>query len=336
VVENTTTVVNNIKFYESVFWPKFAAHMQVYHNLDDIPQFSGLVLTQGTFDGVHLGHIKVLENVVQEAQQSELESMLLTFFPHPRLVLYPNDNPLRMLSSLDEKIRQVEACGIDHMLILPFTSAVASLSPLDFVRGVLVNKLNVSTMIVGYDHRFGKNREGSFADLMQYGEMLDFRVKEIPAGEIDHIAVSSTRIRKALLSGDHAQANQLLGRPYTLSGKVVHGRKLGRTLGFPTANMEIEDPYKLIPATGVYAVRAHLPSGIYGGAMNVGFNPSIPGKGFSIEAHLFGFSEEIYEIAIRFEMIAYLRQEYSFDNLEALTKQIAQDCEDAKMALAAV
>jgi riboflavin kinase/FMN adenylyltransferase len=310
--------------------------MRVYHNLEEIPRFNGLVLTQGTFDGVHLGHVKVLENVVNKARTSGMESMLLTFFPHPRLVLYPNDNDLRMLSSLDEKINQVENCGIDHMLILPFTSEVASLSPLDFVRGVLVDKLNVSTIIVGYDHRFGKNREGSFADLVQYGEMLNFRVKEIPAGEIDHIAVSSTRIRKALLSGDLSQANQLLGHAYTLSGKVVHGRKLGRTLGFPTANIEIEDSHKLIPATGVYAVRAHLPSGVYGGAMNIGFNPTIPGKGFSIEAHLFGFSEDIYEIAIRFEVVSYLRKEYSFDNLEDLKLQIAQDCEDAKKALASV
>jgi riboflavin kinase/FMN adenylyltransferase len=310
--------------------------MRVYHNLEEIPRFNGLVLTQGTFDGVHLGHVKVLENVVNKARTSGMESMLLTFFPHPRLVLYPNDNDLRMLSSLDEKINQVENCGIDHMLILPFTSEVASLSPLDFVRGVLVDKLNVSTIIVGYDHRFGKNREGSFADLVQYGEMLNFRVKEIPAGEIDHIAVSSTRIRKALLSGDLSQANQLLGHAYTLSGKVVHGRKLGRTLGFPTANIEIEDSHKLIPATGVYAVRAHLPSGVYGGAMNIGFNPTIPGKGFSIEAHLFGFSEDIYEIAIRFEVVSYLRKEYTFDNLEDLKLQIAQDCEDAKKALASV
>ncbi len=319
-----------------MFWPKFASNMRVYHNLEEIPRFNGLVLTQGTFDGVHLGHVKVLENVVNEARTSGMESMLLTFFPHPRLVLYPNDNDLRMLSSLDEKINQVENCGIDHMLILPFTSEVASLSPLDFVRGVLVDKLNVSTIIVGYDHRFGKNREGSFADLVQYGEMLNFRVKEIPAGEIDHIAVSSTRIRKALLSGDLSQANQLLGHAYTLSGKVVHGRKLGRTLGFPTANIEIEDSHKLIPATGVYAVRAHLPSGVYGGAMNIGFNPTIPGKGFSIEAHLFGFSEDIYEIAIRFEVVSYLRKEYTFDNLEDLKLQIAQDCEDAKKALASV
>lgn len=316
-----------------MFWPKFAAAMQVYHKLDDIPHFDGLVLTQGTFDGVHLGHIKVLESVVAEARESGLESMLLTFFPHPRLVLYPNDNPLRMLSSLEEKIRQVEACGIDHMLILPFTSEVAALSPLDFVRGVLVDKLHVSTMIVGYDHRFGKNREGSFADLLQLGEMLNFRVKEIPAGEIDHIAVSSTRIRKALLKGDLALANQLLGHNYCISGKVVHGRKLGRTLGFPTANTEVEDPYKLIPATGVYAVKAHLPSGIYGGAMNIGFNPTIPGKGFSVEAHLFGFSGDIYEIAIRLELISYLRQEYTFNSLEDLKLQIAQDCEDAKKAL---
>lgn len=310
--------------------------MQVYHNLDDIPHFDGLVLTQGTFDGVHLGHVKVLETVVEEARKTGLESMLLTFFPHPRLVLYPDDNPIRMLSSLDEKIQQLENCGIDHLLVLPFTSEVAALSPLDFVRGVLVNKLHVHTMIVGYDHRFGKNREGSFTDLLQFGEMLNFSVKEIPAGEIDHIAVSSTRIRKALLSGELEQANQLLGRPYTIAGKVVHGRKLGRKLGFPTANIEIEDPYKLIPATGVYAVKAHLPSGVYGGAMNIGFNPSVPGKGFSIEAHLFGFSADIYEIAIRFEMIAYLRQEYTFDNLDDLKQQIAKDCEDAKMALGAV
>lgn len=310
--------------------------MQVYHSLYDIPQFSGLVLTQGTFDGVHLGHVKVLENVVSEAKQSGLESMLLTFFPHPRLVLYPNDNPLRMLSSLDEKIQMVEACGIDHLTILPFTSEVANLSPLDFVRGVLVNKLHVTTMIVGYDHRFGKNREGSFDDLLQYGEMLNFKVKEIPAGEIEHIAISSTRIRKALLSGDLSQANQLLGRPYNLSGKVIHGRKLGRTLGFPTANIEIEDPYKLIPATGVYAIRAHLPSGTYGGALNIGYNPTIPGKGFSIEAHLFGFSGDIYEIAIRLELIAYLRPEYTFNDLEALKEQIGQDCEAAKMALGTI
>lgn len=310
--------------------------MQVYHNLDDIPHFDGLVLTQGTFDGVHLGHVKVLETVVTEARNAALESMLLTFFPHPRLVLYPDDNPLRMLSSLEEKIQQLEDCGIDHLLVLPFTSEVAALSPLDFVRSVLVNKLHVKTMIVGHDHRFGKNREGSFTDLLQFGEMLNFSVKEIPAGEIDHIAVSSTRIRKALLSGDLEQANQLLGRPYTISGKVVHGKKLGRKLGFPTANIEIEDPYKLVPATGVYAIRAHLPSGIYGGAMNIGFNPTVPGKGFSIEAHLFGFSADIYEIAIRFEMIAYLRQEYTFDNLEDLKQQIAKDCENAKMALGAV
>jgi len=319
-----------------MFWPKFAGTMQVYHNLDDIPQFRGLVLTQGIFDGVHQGHSKVLESVVKEAQNSCMESMLLTFFPHPRLVLYPEDNDLRMLNSLDEKTALVEACGIDHMLILPFTPEVAALSPLDFIRGLLVNKLNVSTMIVGYDHRFGKNREGSFADLLQYGEMLNFQVKEIPAGEIDNIAISSTCIRKALLSGDLLQANQLLGHPFTLSGKVVHGKKLGQTLGFPTANVEVEDPYKLIPATGVYAVRAHLPSGVYGGAMNIGYNPTIPGKGFTIEAHLFGFSENIYEIAIRFELISYLRPEYTFDNVEDLKQQIAQDCENAQKALVAV
>ncbi len=309
--------------------------MRVYHSLDEIGELTNLVITQGTFDGVHRGHCMVLENVVTAARESGKESLLLTFYPHPRLVLYPDDNQLRLLSSLDEKIRLIEACGIDHMLILPFTSAIANLSPLDFVRSVLVDKLHACTIIVGYDHRFGKNREGGFHDLVAFGDMFDFKVTEIPASEIDSIAISSTRIRKALLSGDLQQANDLLGRPYELSGTVVHGQKLGRKLGYPTANIAIDDPYKLIPATGVYAVRCHLPSGVYGAAMNIGFNPTIQGKGFSIEAHLFGFSEEIYDIAVRFEMLAYLRSEKTFENLEALTQQIAQDCEAAKMAIAA-
>lgn len=310
--------------------------MNIYHSLDELPTFHQLVLTQGTFDGVHLGHRKVLSDVVNSAQSAGGESMLLTFYPHPRLVLYPNDNSLRMLNSIDEKAALVAECGINHMLVLPFTSETAKLSPLEFVRDVLVAKLGVKEIVIGYDHRFGRNREGSFHDLLQFGEMFHFTVKEIPAGEIDHIAVSSTRIRKALLAGDILLANELLGRRYSIAGTVVHGQKLGRKIGFPTANIQINDPYKLIPANGVYSVRLNAFNQSLPGVMNIGLNPTIEGKGYSIEAHLFEFSGNLYDIATEIEFCDYLRPEIKFNNLEELQKQIAEDCKNARFSFGLV
>jgi riboflavin kinase/FMN adenylyltransferase len=307
--------------------------MKIYHSLENLPAFSNLVITQGTFDGVHLGHRKVLKHVVETAKKQGGESMLLTFYPHPRLVLYPDDNSIRMLSSVQEKQALVAETGIDHMLVLPFTSEIAQLSPLDFVRDVLVNKLQVKTIIVGYDHRFGKNREGSFENLQEFGEMFNFSVEEIPASEIEHIAISSTRIRKALLNGDLTLANELLGRPYSLTGTVIHGNKRGRELGFPTANIKPDDAYKLIPCTGVYAVHCHLGVDKFPGVANVGHNPTFPGKGFSIEAHLFDFSDNIYELATRLEFNHYLRPEQKFNNVEELSEKIKQDVESAKALL---
>lgn len=310
--------------------------MKVYHSLDELPAFKNLVLTQGTFDGVHLGHARVLNHVVETARNTGGESMLLTFYPHPRLVLYPDDNSLRMLNTIEEKAELVRACGIDHMLVLPFTSETAKLSPLEFVRDVLVDKLGVKTIIVGYDHRFGRHREGSFENLVSFGEMFNFSVEEIPASEIDHIAVSSTRIRKALLGGDLDLANELLGRPYSLTGTVVHGRKLGRTIGFPTANIQPDDPFKLIPATGVYAIRCRINVENFYGVMNVGYNPTIEGKGFSIEAYLFDFSDIIYDLAIRIEFHRFIRPEQKFNNVEELAEKIKQDVEAAKAAFGLV
>lgn len=304
--------------------------MEIYRSLEEVPHIKNLVLTQGTFDGVHTGHQKVLKSVVEKAKNIDGESMLLTFYPHPRLVLYPNDNSLRLLNTIGEKAEYVAEAGIDHMLVLPFTDEISKLSPLDFVRNVLAEKLQVKTIVVGYDHRFGKNREGSFHDLMEFGEMFDFSVEEIAANEIDTIAVSSTRIRKALLNGEITNANELLGRPYSLSGKVIHGKKLGREIGFPTANIEINDEHKLIPRNGVYVVESEIFGKKYRGAANIGYNPTIEGKGFSIEAHFLGFNEEIYDIAIRLDLLDYIRPEQKFNNVEELSKKIQQDMEYAK------
>ncbi|MCC7299198.1 MAG: bifunctional riboflavin kinase/FAD synthetase [Bacteroidia bacterium] len=299
--------------------------MKVYHSLNEVPKIQNLILTQGTFDGVHLGHQKVLKHVVNTAQKANGESMLLTFYPHPRLVLYPNDNSLRLLNSIEEKADLIALTGIDHMLILPFTDAISNLAPIEFVRNILVETLNIQTMIVGYDHRFGKNREGSFENLVEFGDMFNFNVQEIPASEIEDIAISSTRIRKALLAGELQLANELLGRYYKFSGVVIHGKKLGRTIGFPTANIGIRDPYKLIPSSGVYAVFAHIQGQRYPGAANIGWNPTIDGKGFSIEVHLFDFQKDIYNCEIELEMVQFLRPEEKFKGIEELTVQIEKD-----------
>lgn len=308
--------------------------MKVYYSLEQVPEIENLVVTQGTFDGVHLGHQKVLAQVRETAAANGGESMLITFYPHPRLVLYPNDNSLRLLNSIGEKTRLVEQCGIDHILVLPFTDEVSRLSPLDFVRNVLVEKLKIHTIIVGYDHRFGRNREGSFEDLLTFGEMFNFRVMEIPASEIDDIAISSTRIRKALISGDLAQANGLLGHYYTLEGTVVHGRKLGRQLGYPTANIRPSETFKLIPMEGVYAAICKIGDEKFKGAVNIGQNPTIDGKGFSIEIYLFDFNRDIYDFAVELELVQFLRLEKRFESIEALKEQIGKDVDEAKAVLA--
>jgi len=226
--------------------------------IDNLPQHNGYVVTQGTFDGVHKGHVHVLQQVVQIAHQENLPSILITFHPHPRLIINPNDKSLSLLSSIQEKAQRILDLGINTVLVLPFTEEIASLSPEEFISSILVNKLKVKHMVVGYDHRFGKNRSGGFQELIQFAPQFGFQVSEISPKEIDEIAVSSTRIRKALQNGNLHEANELLGYNYTLTGKVVHGQKRGRTIGFPTANLQIDEPGKLIPNYGVYAGFARL------------------------------------------------------------------------------
>ena len=307
--------------------------MRLFRSLDELPEFQNLVVTQGTFDGVHRGHVQVLQQVVEQAAAIGGESMLITFYPHPRMVLYPNENKLHLLNTIEEKAELMHKAGIENILVLPFTDEISKLTPLDFVRNILVNKLKVKKMIVGHDHRFGKNREGGLRELQQFGEMFNFEVDEIPAWQIEELAVSSTRIRTALLEGRIEEANELLGRPYSFTGTVVHGKKLGREIGFPTANIEVFDPYKLIPADGVYAVTCKIGVDKFKAAMNIGWNPTIEGKGHTIEAHLFDFSGDLYDIAIPFELIARIRDEEKFQNVDELTQRIGQDVEQAKIAL---
>lgn len=301
-----------------------------YHNPADIPSDQPLVITQGTFDGVHLGHQKVLKQVVALAKSKKTKSLLITYHPHPRLVIDPNNHELRMLSSIEEKAMAVYELGVDYVLVLPFTQEFAQLSPRDFVESILVNQLHVDTIVIGYDHRFGKNRAGDFQHLLRLASEFHFQVQEIPASEIDAIAISSTRIRKALLNKQLTEANTLLGKPYILTGIVTEGQKIGRTIGFPTANLHIEDPYKLIPPNGVYAGYCVVDNQQFKMVCNIGYRPTVQGQDLRIEAHLFDFNKNIYGQSISLFLVQYLRNEQKFDSLESLKTQILIDAQQAQ------
>lgn len=307
--------------------------MKIFTSLDELPQLDNIILTQGTFDGVHKGHQKVLKSVVDHAKLNNSKSMLLTFYPHPRLVINPNENSLRMLTTIEEKQALLENMGLDFMLVLPFTSEVSKYSPEQFVKEILVDRLHVKTIIVGYDHHFGHHRIGNFQTLIDLGVKYGFDVFEISANEIDHIAVSSTRIRKALLNGALEEANELLGRPYSFEGKVVHGQKIGRTLGYPTVNIEINDPFKLIPDAGIYASIAEIEGQRYKCAMNIGYRPTFGDFGMTIEGYVLEFSRDVYDLNIKFEIISRIRKEQKFKNVEELKEQIAKDVKETETLL---
>jgi len=301
-----------------------------YHNPSEIPSDRPLVITQGTFDGVHLGHQKVLKQVVVLAKSKNIKSLLITYHPHPRLVIDPNNHELRMLSSIEEKAQAVYDLGVDYVLVLPFTQEFAQLSPRDFVKTILVDQLHVDTIVIGYDHRFGKNREGDFLSLLALAQEFHFQVQEIPASEIDAIAISSTRIRKALSNKQLNEANTFLGKPYIITGIVTEGQKLGRTIGFPTANLDIQDPYKLIPPSGIYAGYCLLENERYKMVCNIGYRPTVNGQDLRVEAHLFDFDKNIYGHPISLFLVQYLRNEQKFDSLESLKTQILIDAQQAQ------
>jgi riboflavin kinase/FMN adenylyltransferase len=286
------------------------------------------IVTIGTFDGIHIGHQKILKNLIRTANNEGKKSVLLTFFPHPRMVLQ-KENKILLLNTIKEKSSLLEKMGLDYLIIHPFSREFSRLTALDFVRDILVNKLNTSRLIIGYDHHFGKNREGNIHQLKEYSLLYDFKVEEIPAQDIDDVSVSSTKIRTALKDGNLKTANNYLGYHYMLNGTVVSGKKLGGTIGFPTANLEIKEPYKLIPKTGVYIIKTHINTVLYTGIMNIGFNPTVLGKHQTIEAHLFDFNEDLYGKEITIEFIYFLREEHKFKSIEELVVQLNIDKENA-------
>ncbi|MFM1792920.1 MAG: hypothetical protein RLZZ252_1274 [Bacteroidota bacterium] len=301
----------------------------LFYNLNEVPKHEGLVITQGTFDGVHRGHQTVLKQVVATAKSQQKKSLLLTFHPHPRLVINPNDQSLRTLQSIEEKAKAVFDIGIDYVLVLPFTEEISKKSPAEFVEDILVNSLGVAIMVVGYDHRFGHNRTGGFEELTQLGKSYGFEVLEIEANLIEAIAVSSSRIRRALMEGNISEANQLLGSTYLLTGMVEKGKQLGRTIGFPTANISIKDPYKLIPAHGVYCGYAWIHEVQIPMVCNIGPQPTVNGIDTKIEAHLLEFNQDIYNQPITLGLVQFLRKIERFESLEALKNQLIRDREQA-------
>ena len=299
--------------------------MKVYTNIDDFIGVKNPIVTTGTFDGVHVGHQKIISRLKDVAKQEAGETVLLTFYPHPRMVLFPDDNELQLINTQAEKIELLEQYGIDHLIIYPFTKEFSRLSSVEFVRNILVNTIKTKRLVIGYNHHFGRNREGSFEHLKEYGPLYGFDVEEIPAKDIDSIEISSTKIRTALLAGDVTTANTYLGHEFSICGKVVEGKQLGRTIGYPTANIKLQDKYKIVPADGVYAVKVKHQGQLYGGMLNIGNNPTIEGKGRSIEVNIFNFNKDIYNQDATIYFIERLRDEVKFNGIDELTKQLALD-----------
>ncbi len=299
--------------------------MKVYTHIEDFKDVKNPIVTTGTFDGVHLGHQKIISRLKDVAQKHEGETVLLTFYPHPRMVLFPDDNELKLLNTQIEKIQLLKQYGVDHLIIYPFTKEFSRLTSVEFVRNILVNSIHTKRLIIGYNHHFGRNREGSFEHLKEFGPIYGFDVEEIPAKDIDSIEISSTKIRKALQSGDVEMAASYLGHSFSVTGNVIKGNEKGRIIGYPTANIVVEDKYKLIPADGVYAVKAEVRGKLYGGMLNIGNNPTIEGKGRSIEVNIFDFNETIYGEDATIFFIKRLRDELKFAGLDELKNALAID-----------
>lgn len=301
--------------------------MKVYQDFEEVGKIPNAVLTIGTFDGVHLGHQKIIERLKEEARKVNGETVLFTFFPHPRMVINPTNHGLKLIQTQAEKIENLERLGLDHLIIFPFTKEFSTLSADEFVRDYLVNKLHVKTIVVGYDHQFGKNREGSLKQLQKLSETLPFKVIEIPAHEVDEINVSSTKIRQAIEIGDIQTANSYLNEPFEISGNVVKGNQIGRTIGFPTANIEIGDDLKIIPTIGVYAVEVILEDQRkLHGMMNIGIRPTVTdSKEVKIEVFIFDFSEAIYDQRIKVYLLQRIRGEHRFQSVEVLRAQLQED-----------
>ena len=298
--------------------------VRIYHNIEEFQKVKNAVVTTGTFDGVHIGHLKIIDRLRQIADDVNGETVLLTFFPHPRMVLF-SDNDLKLICTKNEKIALLEKAGVDHLIIHPFSREFSRLSSVEFVRDILVNKIGTNLLVIGYNHHFGRNREGSFEHLKEYGPLYGFQVEEICAQDVDEVLVSSTKIRKALDAGHIKTARAYLTHDFSLTGIVVKGDHLGRQIGFPTANIKVVDSHKLVPANGVYAVRVLVRDKECKGMLNIGVRPTIDGIEKTIEVHIIDFNEDVYgeELTILFD--DWIREEQKFEGLDALKAQLEKD-----------
>ncbi len=301
--------------------------MKVYQGFEDVGNIPNAVVTIGTFDGVHLGHQKIIQRLNAEADKIGGESVLFTFFPHPRMVIFPDTHGLKLIQTQAEKIENLRALGLKHLIIFPFTMDFADVTADHFVSDYLIEKLHMKVIVVGYDHQFGKNRQGTLEHLKNMSQTYPFQVIEIPAHEIDEVDVSSTKIRQAIMSGDIKTANLYLDQPFELSGKVVHGKALGRTIGYPTANIEVEDALKIIPRIGIYAVKVELEDKrMLHGMLSIGTNPTVTSDtSIKIEVYIFDFSEDLYGQKIKLYLLDRIRDEFRFQSVDELVAQLHQD-----------
>ncbi|HEY5690350.1 MAG TPA: bifunctional riboflavin kinase/FAD synthetase [Cyclobacteriaceae bacterium] len=307
--------------------------MKIYHSIDDFTKLDFAVVTSGTFDGVHIGHQKILQRLKEIAEKFNGETVVITFWPHPRLVLYPDDKSLKVLNTFEEKAALLKEQGIQHLLRIPFTKEFSQISSQQFIDNILVKQIGTRKLVIGYDHRFGKNREGSFEQLKINGPQYGFDVEEISRQDIDEVGVSSTKIRNALTAGDIDTANHFIGRPYMITGRVIKGDKLGRVLGFPTANIDIDSHNKLVPAEAIYAVDVEYENHHYGGMLYIGNRPTVGGTKRSIEVNIFDFNKDIYGENLTIRLLASIRKDAHFVDLEALKKQLKADKESAMSLL---
>ena len=298
--------------------------MKIYRSIEDYNEVKRSVVTIGTFDGIHLGHKKILSRLIKSSKNKDLNSVVLTFFPHPRIILNKY-NEVKMIDTLDEKIIHLNEIGIDSLIIHPFDKNFSLLSANQFIKDFLVDKLKIKHIIIGYDHRFGKGREASVTDLKNYADDYDFTVEEIKAQEIEKITVSSTKIRNSINQGDIKTTEKYLGRSFNLTGKIVKGDGLGKKINYPTANIFIEETYKIIPKDGVYLVETIIEDKLFNGMMNIGHRPTIGTNVKSIEVHLFNFNEDIYGQVISIKMISKIRDEKKFSSIQALKEQLVKD-----------
>ncbi|MBT8318237.1 MAG: bifunctional riboflavin kinase/FAD synthetase [Lutibacter sp.] len=300
--------------------------MKILKNVATYKSNKKTFVTIGTFDGVHLGHQKVIKNLVESARLTNTTSVLLTFFPHPRMVLQNNTN-IKLINTINERIQILEKTGLEVLIIQEFTEEFSNYTALDFVKNILVDTLHIDTLIIGYDHKFGKNRKGDFQQLESYGEKFGFNVQEISKKEIANFTISSTKIRNALELGEIEKVTNYLGYPYMLTGTVVQGKNLGEKIGYPTANIQIKETYKLLPKTGAYVVQSSFNNSTIFGMMNIGYRPTVSGKNQTIEVHFFDFNENLYDTVIQIDVLAFLREEQKFDSVESLKYQLAKDKE---------